>query len=309
MGPDWAIVKVAFAAHLRVFSLNYYRGVASDAKSLLGFCGSTVDHCRSPDCQLDYGSCDASKTPQGLSTADIPRPQLGAVPYGQKIYSCTVPKTVALTFDDGPNIFTSALLDTLDSFNAKATFFISGVNSGKGQIDDFTLPWGTLIQRMHRSGHQIASHSWSHQDLSRISPPQRQDQILKNEAAIRNILGGVPTYIRPPYSSCTTESGCMDDMNRFGYHVTYFNLDTDDYNNDHPLYIQRSKDIFDRAMSMQNPPGRPFLVIAHDVHEQTVHNLTAHILQKTYDAGYRAVTVGECLNDPRDFWYRWDYRR
>jgi peptidoglycan/xylan/chitin deacetylase (PgdA/CDA1 family) len=275
---------------------------------MLGYCGSTRDHCRSPDCQLDYGSCDASRTPQGPSTIDIPRPLLGAVPYGQKVFACTVPRTVALTFDDGPHIYTSDVLDLLDSFNAKATFFISGVNSGKGQIDDFTLPWGQLIQRMHYSGHQIASHSWSHQDLSRISPSQRRDQILKNEAAIRNILGGIPTYMRPPYSSCTTESGCMDDMAQLGYHVTYFNLDTDDYNNDHPAYIQRSKDIFDRALAMQDPPGRPYLVIAHDVHEQTVHNLTAHILHTIHDAGYRPVTVGECLDDPRDFWYRWDYR-
>jgi peptidoglycan/xylan/chitin deacetylase (PgdA/CDA1 family) len=212
-----------------------------------------------------------------------------------------------LTFDDGPNRYTSDLLEVLDSYGAKATFFISGVNSGKGQIDDFTLPWGRLIQRMHQSGHQIGSHTWSHQDLSKISPEQRREQMLKNEAAIRNILGGIPTYMRPPYSSCTADSGCLDEMGNLGYHVTYFNIDTDDYNNDHPHYIQKSKDIFDKAIDMQDPPGRAFLVVAHDVHEQTAHNLTAHILKRTYAKGYRAVTVGECLGDPRDHWYRWDY--
>lgn len=218
-----------------------------------------------------------------------------------------MPKTIALTYDDGPNRFTSDLLDILDRYNAKATFFITGVNSGKGQIDDFTLPWSPLIQRMHRSGHQIASHSWSHQDLSRISKPQRRDQMLKNEAALRNILGGFPTYMRPPYSSCSVESGCVDDMDELGYHITYFNLDTDDYNNDHPDSIQRSKDIVDRALAIQDPPGRPLLTIAHDIHSQSVYNLTEYILQKAYAAGYRAVTVGDCMDDPRDFWYRWDY--
>jgi peptidoglycan/xylan/chitin deacetylase (PgdA/CDA1 family) len=197
-------------------------------------------------------------------------------------------------------------LDILDSFKAKVTFFITGINSGKGQIDDFSLPWGQLIQRMLHSGHQIASHSWSHQDLSKITSSQRHDQMLKNEAALRNILGAIPTYMRPPYSSCTINLGCLDDMDDLGYHVTYFNVDTDDYNNDHPEYIQRSKDIFDRALAMQDPPERPFLVIAHDVHKQTVYNLTSYILEKAYAKGYSAVTVGECLGDPKYHWYRWD---
>lgn len=271
-----------------------------------GYCGATLDHCRSPDCQIDFGTCDADKTPQGPSTVDIPRPHVGKVPYGQKIFSCTVPNTIALTFDDGPNKYTSDLLDILDQYNAKATFFISGVNSGKGQIDDFNLPWGALIQRMHNSSHQLASHTWSHQDLDKISPAQRREQILKNEAAIRNIMGGIPTYIRPPYSSCGNESGCMQDLLDLGYHVIYFNLDTDDYNNDSPDKIQKSKDNVDRAFFAREPPGRPLLAIAHDVHAQTVYNLTAHILEQARNAGYRAVTVGECLDDPRDNWYRWD---
>jgi peptidoglycan/xylan/chitin deacetylase (PgdA/CDA1 family) len=219
-----------------------------------------------------------------------------------------VPRTIALTYDDGPNIYTQDILDILDSYDAKATFFVSGVNSGKGQIDDFSLPWGSLIQRMHHDGHQIASHSWSHQDFSKIPMPQRLDQVVKNEAALRNILGGFPSYIRPPYSSCTAESGCLDDLGKLGYHIIYFDVDTDDYNNDHPERIQRSKDIFDRALSSHRSDGLPLLVIAHDVHEQTVHNLTHHILQEIDDAGYRAVTLGECLNDPKDLWYRWDSR-
>ncbi|QKX58110.1 uncharacterized protein TRUGW13939_05231 [Talaromyces rugulosus] len=272
-----------------------------------GYCGTTTAHCFAPDCQLDYGFCDAHKTPEGLPTADIPRPWIGSVPYGQGIYSCEAPYTFAMTFDDGPNIYTSDLLDVLDNFTAKATFFITGINSGKGQIDDFTTPWGSLIQRIHKSGHQIASHTWSHQDLNKITPSQRRDQLLKNEAALRNIIGGIPTYMRPPYSDCNVE--CMEDMADLGYHITYFNIDTNDYNNDDPETIQKSKDIVDKALAKgEETPGHPFMAIGHDIHAQTVYNLTAHILRRVNDAGYRAVTVGECLNDSRENWYRWDYR-
>lgn len=212
-----------------------------------------------------------------------------------------------MTFDDGPNEYTCDLLDILDKYHAKATFFITGVNSGKGQIDDFTHPWGSLIQRMHYSGHQLASHTWSHQDLNAVTPTQRRDQMLKNEAALRNIMGAIPTYMRPPYSKCNET--CLKDMAQLGYHIISFNMDTADYLNDNPEKIQQSKDIVDKALSnSQNPPGSPFLAIGHDIHAQTVYNLTEYILQHVNDAGYRAVTVGECLDDPRDNWYRWDYR-
>ncbi|KAJ5102227.1 hypothetical protein NUU61_004449 [Penicillium alfredii] len=274
-----------------------------------GFCGTSKAHCRSPDCKIDYGHCDAHKSPKGPPTKDVGRPHMGQVPYGpQEVRSCAVPGTVALTFDDGPTRYTGDLLDLLDRYDAKATFFITGINNGKGQIDDFDLPWASLIERMQLSGHQIASHTWSHEDLSKVTPLQRQDQIEKNEAALRNILGSFPTYMRPPYSSCTRDSACGTDLGRLGYHIILYDIDTDDYKNDDPNLIQRSKDIFDQSLSTGSPTSRSWLVIAHDAHEQTVHNLTEHMLKTMKRTGYRPVTVGECLRDPRDLWSRPDDR-
>ncbi|KAJ5256918.1 Glycoside hydrolase/deacetylase beta/alpha-barrel [Penicillium angulare] len=263
--------------------------------------------CSSADCRIDFGNCDAHKTPKGPPTREIMRPHNGAVPYGpQQIRSCAVPGTVALTFDDGPTRYTGDLLDLLDKYEAPATFFITGINNGKGAIDDPSLPWASLIERMLLSGHQIASHTWSHEDLSKVSPSQRIDQMLKNEVALRNIMGSFPTYMRPPYSSCEPGSGCREDLGRMGYHITLYDVDTDDYKNDSPNLIQRSKDIFDQALSSANPISHSWLIIAHDAHEQTVHNLTEHMLQTMARLGYRPVTVGECLRDPRENWYRKD---
>lgn len=257
---------------------------------------------------FEYGSgCDIHKTPVGGDTLNFTRDHVGSVPYGYSpIYQCVVPNTIALTYDDGPDRYTSDLLDILDSYDAKATFFVSGINSDKGQIDDPEFPWLKMINRMYNSGHQIASHTWSHQDLDIISSSYRRDQMVKNEMALRNILGGFPTYMRPPYSSCSARSGCLGDMDDLGYHVSYFDLDTDDYNNDSPDMIQRSKDIFDDIVSMNEGTGNPLLVIAHDVHEQTVYNLTTFMLRRLLDADYRPVTLGECLGDPPSNWYRWD---
>ncbi|KAI2789459.1 Chitin deacetylase [Penicillium oxalicum] len=274
-----------------------------------GFCGTTVAHCRSPDCMIDYGRCDAHKSPTGPPTKDVLRPHLGRVPYSpQEIRSCTVPGTIALTFDDGPGRYTGDLLDLLDRYDARATFFVTGINNGKGQIDDPNLPWAEMIERMVVDGHQVASHTWSHEDLSKVTSEQRADQLLKNEGAIRNIIGSFPTYMRPPYSSCLPDSGCGQDLDDLGYHIVLYDIDTEDYKNDSPELIELSKGIFDRALKSGNPEHTSWLVIGHDIHEQTVHNLTEHMLKTSIDLGYRPVTVGECLRDPRDNWYRADSR-
>ncbi|KAJ5159562.1 Chitin deacetylase [Penicillium canariense] len=274
-----------------------------------GFCGTTKAHCRSPECMIDFGNCDSNKAPKGPPTKEILRPHIGQVPYGpQQIRSCTVPGTIAFTFDDGPTRYTGDLLDLLDRYEAPATFFITGINNGKGAIDDPSLPWAELIERMTLSGHQIASHTWSHEDLSKVTSQQRHEQMLKNEVAIRNIMGSFPTYMRPPYSSCIPGSGCPEDLGDLGYHITLYDIDTDDYKNDSPYLIQLSKDIFDRALSTGSPATKSWLVIAHDAHEQTVHNLTEHMLETSGRLGYRPVTVGDCLRDPRDNWYRRDVR-
>ncbi|KAE8377043.1 carbohydrate-binding module family 18 [Aspergillus bertholletiae] len=275
--------------------------------STAGYCGKTKAHCRSPDCQIDFGHCDAHTTPGGHLTDGIPRPKLGKVPYGPKVIrSCARPGNIALTFDDGPNKYTEDLLRLLDRYNAKVTFFITGNNNAKGPIDTPGMPWASMIERMHRSGHQIASHTWSHQDLNKITPEQRRIQILWNEVALRNILGGFPTYMRPPYSSCAAKSGCLKDMGKLGYHVILYDIDTEDYRHDSPNAIQGSKDIFDKNLARGKSSSKSWLVIAHDVHEQTVYNLTEHMLKKSDMEGYKIVTVGTCLGDPEENWYRID---
>jgi peptidoglycan/xylan/chitin deacetylase (PgdA/CDA1 family) len=209
---------------------------------------------------------------------------------------------VALTFDDGPGNYTSDLLDMLNAAGVKATFFVTGNNNGKGQIDDPTLPWSSIIKRMYSEGHQIASHTWGHQDLSNITPAQRKNQMYYNEMAFNNILGLFPTYMRPPYSSCN--SACEAAMAALGYHIVYFDLDTEDYLHDDPNQIQISKNDFSGNLSEKTPYTGDFLAISHDIHYQTVYNLTQFMLNTISANGWKPVTVGQCLGDPAANWYR-----
>lgn len=283
--------------------------------SSAGWCGLTEDYCAAPDCQFNYGSgCDTNQVPPGPVTSNVARTQVGSVPYGGAgIYDCTVDGDIALTFDDGPYIYTSTILDILESYNVPATFFITGNNLGKGQIDNGYYPWANLIQRMHNQGHQIASHTWGHQDLGSsaavqsqdtLTRQQRLDQIYYNEIAFNNILGFFPTYLRPPYSDCDEASGCESDLADLGYHIIYFDLDTEDYLMDDPNLIQNSKDFFEGNISSTTPADSNWLVIGHDIHNQTANNLTEYMVVNALAQGWNLVTVGECLGDPSANWYR-----
>ena len=278
-----------------------------------GWCGLGSAYCEGPFAQFNYGSgADFFTVPPGPSTAGIARPQLGSQPYGGVgIYDCVEPNMIALTFDDGPNIYTSHILDVLDQYNVPATFFVTGNNVGKGQIDNAAYPWSELIARMYHEGHQIASHTWTHQSLGsraytqdqeQLTQQQRLNQMYYNEMAIRNIIGEIPTYMRPPYSDCDAQSGCEADMKNLGYNIVYFDLDTSDYLNDSPSLIQNSKNIY--AGNLTDGQDDNWLVISHDIQQQTAYNLTQYMITFGQANGWKFGTVGDCLGDPKQNWYR-----
>jgi peptidoglycan/xylan/chitin deacetylase (PgdA/CDA1 family) len=208
-----------------------------------------------------------------------------------------------LTFDDGPYTYTSQLLDVLEKYEVKATFFIAGNNRGKGRIDDESTGWTPIIQRMHDYGHQLASHTWTHRNLNEVSDHVRETEMIYNEMAFRNILGIIPTYMRPPFLECSVKSGCMDTMDKLGYHVISTNLDTKDYENDDPSLIHISEDRFS-SMQSSDETNHDYIVLAHDVHYQTVATLAEYMIDVSRGRGYKLVTVGECLGDPYENWYR-----
>lgn len=216
---------------------------------------------------------------------------------GVYIKSCTVDNTIALTFDDGPYLYTSDLLDLLSQYDAKATFFITGNSLGKGRIDDPSTEWPSIIRRMYADGHQIASHTWSHADLSAAGADRRNTELSYNEMAFRNILGLFPTYMRPPKGTCTKDSGCLARATELKLHVVTWDLDTKDFENNTPDTIQKSKDLFDQGLGTKN------IVLSHDIQQETVAEFAEYMLKRAQEQGLRFATVGECLGDAEENWY------
>ncbi|KAF4126923.1 Peptidoglycan/xylan/chitin deacetylase, PgdA/CDA1 family [Geosmithia morbida] len=231
-----------------------------------------------------------STTPVKRETRSHP----GTVPYGQVIENCKEPNMIALTFDDGPGPYTGTILDILTTKEVKATFFLNAMNTGDMLDESSGRP--DNVRRMYAAGHHVASHSYSHKDLDSVLPDVRRDEIVKNEAAFAQVIGVLPTYFRPPYGNCN--DACLGLLNELGYHVITWSLDTLDWEKNIPA----SKKVF--ADQVQSHQQASYIALSHDIHEGTVKELVGYMIDVAKENGYRLVTVGECLGDPRENWYR-----
>ena len=99
---------------------------------------------------------------------------------------------VALTFDDGPTLQTNAVLDALKLHNLKATFFLIGWN---------VQAYPEIAQRIVREGHQVANHTYYHQDLTLMTAEQVNQDLKATSDIIEQVTGVRPKFARPPYGS------------------------------------------------------------------------------------------------------------
>ncbi|RYP07006.1 hypothetical protein DL764_002829 [Monosporascus ibericus] len=196
------------------------------------------------------------------------------VPYGTVIYSCTRPGVVALTFDDGPFIYTQELLNTLRASGQRATFFVNGQNWGN--INNHV----STIRRMVAEGHQVASHTWSHPDLATLDAAGVTSQMRQLEAALSSILGYFPQYMRPPYFSYNDAT--LRTLGSLGYHVIQCDIDTLDWRYNTPATIGTSYSIYENGL---NGGGR--ISLMHDVHRTTVQTLVPRVLSLLAQRGLR----------------------
>ena len=98
-------------------------------------------------------------------------------------------KVIALTFDDGPHQqYTKEILDILDEYNIKATFFIIGYNVEKDNNDE-------LLRRAYKAGHQLCSHTYDHAEpsgglnITTMDPAGQIDEIQHGRQVISDAIG------------------------------------------------------------------------------------------------------------------------
>lgn len=101
-------------------------------------------------------------------------------------------KKIALTFDDGPNnVVTPLILDLLEQYNAKATFFLVGE-----KINDETAE---VMKRTVSMGCELENHSFTHSAMPSLTSEERITEVKRTSELIEKYTGAQVRYFRPPY--------------------------------------------------------------------------------------------------------------
>ncbi|KAL1923615.1 uncharacterized protein VTP21DRAFT_8595 [Calcarisporiella thermophila] len=209
------------------------------------------------------------------------------------ITQCSVPGTFAITFDDGPHpTYTNQLLEFLKQKNLKATFFVNGQNYGN--IRDNSA----IVQRAFQDGHLIASHTWSHKDLTTLDENGIKTEMIQLEEALKDIIQVRPIYMRPPYGN--VDDRVLGILDRMGYKVIKWDIDTNDFNEN----LESSKQAYQTKLQSLNAQDSGHISLQHDTHEITVRDLAPWAYEYIDKMHYKAVTVAECLgNSNPSTWY------
>lgn len=173
---------------------------------------------------------------------------------------------VALTFDDGPSVYTEGLLDILKERGVQATFFILG-KSARIQSE-------TVI-RMFAEGHQIGNHTWDHPNLTQLSDELILQQIRQTDDIVTQIIGQPTVHLRPPYGAYNERVRAIS-----GLPIIFWSVD--------PLDWKDRDAEFVAARIIESPAGA--IILAHDIHKTTVAAIPA-IIEALQQRGIQFVTV------------------
>jgi peptidoglycan/xylan/chitin deacetylase (PgdA/CDA1 family) len=246
-------------------------GLAVGAGVAVGFTATQVPRWFGPD-RLPI---DGGYAPAGNASSWSPRGGVRTIWH--------VPTTrpwVALTFDDGPEPnWTPRVLDTLDSLNATATFFLVGER----------LLRNANLVRGRYDRHEVGNHTFTHADLAQRDEAAVRDQLRRCHDAIVQVVGRRPTLMRPPWGHVGGTTLTVAD--EFGYDVAMWS-----YAMAEQLFQANPPGIVQHAANAARPGA---ILLAHDVGNPgrlvTIDNL-AEIIKALRAKGLELVTVSQLLS-------------
>ena len=174
---------------------------------------------------------------------------------------------IHLSYDDGPSKYTSELLDVLDEFDVKVSFFFQGVNIG-GNED--------LVKRAYEEGHSIGSHSYSHPNFTTLTKEEIISQIAKTDNLIESATGKKADWFRSPYGEINDFA-----LDFIGKPVIHWNIDSQDWNDNDAKQIRESILYYAKDGA---------IVIMHDSYKATIE-ATRELIPILRKKGYQIVNL------------------
>lgn len=190
----------------------------------------------------------------------------------------TLNNQIAISFDDGPDSETNAILDVLKEFQTPATFFLIG-----NKINNRTQ----IIQRMHQEGHIIGNHTFTHGLWIDFKTTKGfVKEIESTSAAIHQIIGKRPLYFRPPYG--VTTPALARAVKKLKLQVIGWNIRSLDTS------IQNKNSVLKRIQARIQPGA---ILLMHDT-VQNNSELLKEILIFLRKQNYEVVSIEKLINQP-----------
>lgn len=181
-------------------------------------------------------------------------------------------KLIAFTFDDGPsNGPTNKLLDNLDRFEARVTFFVLG-----SRVNQYS----SSLLRAYEQGNQIGSHTYSHLNLFKLKDADILREITNTNANVNAIIGEEPRLLRPPYGNINSEIKSLTNM-----YTILWNIDPEDW---------KYKDKDKIAANIVKNAHDGAIVLLHDIYETSVDGAIL-AMEQLQQEGYAFVTIDEMV--------------
>ena len=176
---------------------------------------------------------------------------------------------VAITFDDGPGKYTMQLLQQLEAYDARATFFMVGTNVPN---------YPETVKKMKEIGCELGNHTTHHARLTELDVAGIQNQIGTTNQAIQNIVGEGATLVRPPY-------GAVNEVvqSAAGVPLAMWSVDTRDWELKNAELIKNY---------VLNTAKDGEIILLHDIHETTIQAML-QVIPELVNRGYQLVTVSE----------------
>ncbi len=194
------------------------------------------------------------------------------------VYSVkTEGKQIAITFDAAWGTDkTAALLDILDKYNVKATFFVTGMWAKKN---------ADVLAEISRRGHEIGSHGYTHKDLTTLPEAEVIDELTKTADVIEKATGKRPTIFRAPYGAWNAK--LVDIVGKEQFDFIQWDVDSLDWQGLTSAQMQQR--VFPRVVSGS-------IILFHNDGANTPEVMPV-VLEKFIADGYKPVTVTELLGE------------
>ncbi|GAB4072692.1 hypothetical protein GCM10028778_04370 [Barrientosiimonas marina] len=162
-------------------------------------------------------------------------------------------KAIYLTFDDGPSPETSQLLNVLNQYQVKATFFMLGPNIKKHP---------EVVNRMVDEGFGVGLHGMTHsvqQVYSSTAAPL--NEMTKSQRILQKVTGVTSNFVRLPYGSIPyLTEGMRDSLHQNGFNIWDWNVDSKDWKLKDKRFVERTIQEIERLEKANETP----VVLLHD---------------------------------------------